>query len=123
MRRTAWRSSRSHGNWWLISTKEMVGVDRARDLNFGKPTGRPLRAPFVEAEKFARPSVAWVIPERKACREISCRHGAVSAFTALKVFSRLYFDQERDGARSASATPAARSFDRTERFSFTWAMA
>src|ERR1700676_730152 len=123
MSRTAWRSSRSHDNWWLISTNEMVGVDRLRDLKWGKPTDRPFRVPFFEAEKLARPAAAWVIPERKACMDTSCHHGTVVRFTVVKDFSRLYFDQERDGVRSASATPAARSANRGARFSFTWAMA
>src|ERR1700676_3686502 len=123
MSRTAWRSSRSHDNWWLISTNEMVGVERLRDLKCGNPTGRPLRAPFFEAEKLARPSAAWVIPDRKACIDTSPHHGAASAFVALNALPSENRDQERDGVRSDSARPAARSADRAARFSFTWAMA
>jgi hypothetical protein len=92
------------------------------DLKGGKPTGRPARDPFFEEEKLAKPSAAWVIPERKACIETSSHHGAASAFAALNAEPNENRDHESDGGRASSATPAARSAARTARFSFTWAM-
>ena len=95
------------------------GFVRSRDLNRGNPTGRPLRVPFFEDRKLSSPAAAAVTPDWKACFETSFHHGATSSLAAFQAFDWEKADQDCDGVRASSDSPAARSSLRVLRLSLT----
>jgi hypothetical protein len=82
-----------------------LGVVRRRDLNRGKPDGRPARFPLRESVQFFNPRASASRPVLNASFDTSPHHGATSGFAAFHAFRRPASDQDSDGVSNSSGTP------------------